>query len=201
MTRCDGETGQAGNRDNPPNVGGVTAWYAEWDPVRGPHQGQQSKVDCITGRTEDCSRPTPIRQISLAMREPSTEDVRSSGGSCSDADAVTHGRASSCVGCVKRHSQAAGRRAWDACSNIALALRLQRRWEGREVLSLPSWPFSRLVAAAGQPGQDGGTSLDCPATPASTQIGKMPVTPQRSVAGRTWRLLSDCNADGSAVRR
>ena len=47
MTRCDGETGQAGNRDNPPNVGGVTAWYAEWDPVRGPHQGQQSKVDCI----------------------------------------------------------------------------------------------------------------------------------------------------------
>ena len=109
-------------------------------------------------------------------------DVRSSGGSCSDADAVTHGRASSCVGCVKRHSQAAGRRAWDACSNVALTLRLQRRWEGREVLSLPSWPFSRLVAAAGQPGQDGGTSLDCPATPASTQIGKMQTFAQVVVA-------------------
>ena len=128
----------------------------------------------------------------------SNADVRSSGGSCSDADAVTHGRASSCVGCVKRHSQAAGRRAWDACSNMALALRLQRRWEGREVLSLPSWPFSRLVAAAGQPGQDGGTSLDCPATPASTQIGKMPVIPQRSAAGPARRSLHAVSAATSA---
>ena len=164
------------------------------DPIR----ASSPKSTASTGRTEDCSRPTPIRQISLAMREPSTEDVRSSGGSCSDADAVTHGRASSCVGCVKRHSQAAGRRAWDACSNMALALRLQRRWEGREVLSLPSWPFSRLVAAAGQPGQDGGTSLDCPATPASTQIGKMPVTPQRSVAGPARRSLHAVSAATSA---
>jgi hypothetical protein len=135
---------------------------------------------------------------SKAPRCRSNADVRSSGGSCSDADAVTHCRASSCVGCVKRHSQAAGRRAWDACSNMALALRLQRRWEGREVLSLPSWPFSRLVAAAGQPGQDGGTSLDCPATPASTQIGKMPVTPQRSVAGPARRSLHAVSAATSA---
>jgi hypothetical protein len=27
VTRCDGETGQAGNRDNPPNVGGVTGLF------------------------------------------------------------------------------------------------------------------------------------------------------------------------------
>ena len=76
MTRCDGETGQAGNRDNPPNVGGVTAWYAEWDPVRGPHQGQQSKVDCIN-RPNRRLLPTNANTSNFsAMREPSTEDVR-----------------------------------------------------------------------------------------------------------------------------
>jgi hypothetical protein len=51
------------------------------DPIR----ASSPKSTASTGRTEDCSRPTPIRQISLAMREPSTEDVRSSAvGSCSD---------------------------------------------------------------------------------------------------------------------
>jgi hypothetical protein len=44
------------------------------DPIR----ASSPKLTASTGRTEDCSRPTPIRQISLAMREPSTEDVRSS---------------------------------------------------------------------------------------------------------------------------
>src|ERR1700730_5422620 len=44
------------------------------DPIR----ASSPKSTASTGRTEDCSRPTPIRQISLAMREPSTEDVRSS---------------------------------------------------------------------------------------------------------------------------
>ena len=42
------------------------------DPIR----ASSPKSTASTGRTEDCSRPTPIRQISLAMREPSTEDVR-----------------------------------------------------------------------------------------------------------------------------
>jgi hypothetical protein len=118
-----------------------TEWQSPSD-LRGHYPAAAGRLQCAHGRR------------SKAPRCRSNADVRSSGGSCSDADAVTHGRASSCVGCVKRHSQAAGRRAWDACSNIALALRLQRRWEGREVLGLPSWPFSRLVGAAGQPGQD-----------------------------------------------
>jgi hypothetical protein len=41
------------------------------DPIR----ASSPKSTASTGRTEDCSRPTPIRQISLAMREPSTEDA------------------------------------------------------------------------------------------------------------------------------
>src|ERR1700688_1403124 len=36
------------------------------DPIR----ASSPKSTASTGRTEDCSRPTPIRQISLAMREP-----------------------------------------------------------------------------------------------------------------------------------
>ena len=74
-TRCDGETGQAGNRDNPSNVRGIIACKADWDLVRRPHQGQQSRMAASTGRTEDCTRP--MRQnaeLPLAMREPSTED-------------------------------------------------------------------------------------------------------------------------------
>ena len=35
------------------------------DPIR----ASSPKSTASTGRTEDCSRPTPIRQISLAMRE------------------------------------------------------------------------------------------------------------------------------------
>jgi hypothetical protein len=41
------------------------------DPIR----ASSPKSTASTGRTEDCSRPTPIHQISLAIREPSTEDV------------------------------------------------------------------------------------------------------------------------------
>src|SRR5271155_5483821 len=40
-----------------------------------PIMASSPKSTASTGRTEDCSRPTPIHQISLAMREPSTEDV------------------------------------------------------------------------------------------------------------------------------
>src|SRR5580700_945247 len=45
------------------------------DPIR----ASSPKSTASTGRTEDCSRPTPIRQISLAMREPSTEDIHAHG--------------------------------------------------------------------------------------------------------------------------
>ena len=41
-----------------------------------PIKASSPKSTASTGRTEDCSRPTPIHQISLAMREPSTEDIR-----------------------------------------------------------------------------------------------------------------------------
>src|SRR5271156_6551435 len=40
-----------------------------------PIMASSPKSTASTGRTEDCSRPTPIHQISLAMREPSTEDI------------------------------------------------------------------------------------------------------------------------------
>jgi len=33
-----------------------------------------------TGRTEDCTRPTPLHHFTLATREPSTEDIRGSPG-------------------------------------------------------------------------------------------------------------------------
>src|SRR5271168_2121763 len=39
-----------------------------------PIMASSPKSTASTGRTEDCSRPTPIHQISLAMREPSTEE-------------------------------------------------------------------------------------------------------------------------------
>jgi hypothetical protein len=85
VTRCDGETGQAGNRDNPPNVGGVTAWYAEWDPVRGPHQGQQSKVDCIN-RPNRRLLPTNANTSNFACNAGAIHRRRSlnCGGGCSD---------------------------------------------------------------------------------------------------------------------
>ena len=73
--RSDGETGQAGNKDNPTIIEGVIAWKLEWDLVRGPHQGQQSFADCIN-RPDRRLHPTntPNQQIALATREPSTED-------------------------------------------------------------------------------------------------------------------------------
>jgi hypothetical protein len=40
-----------------------------------PIKASSPNSTASTGRTEGCSRPTPIRQISLAMREPSTEDT------------------------------------------------------------------------------------------------------------------------------
>jgi hypothetical protein len=48
-----------------------------------PHKGQQSKVDCIN-RPDRRLLPTNANTSnSLAMREPSTEDVhRSGGGNC-----------------------------------------------------------------------------------------------------------------------
>ena len=85
MTRCDGETGQAGNRDNPPNVGGVTAWYAERDPVRGPHQGQQSKADCIN-RPDRRLLPTNANTSNFSCNAGAIHRRRSPecGGSCPD---------------------------------------------------------------------------------------------------------------------
>jgi hypothetical protein len=73
--RGDGETGQAGNRDNPCYVQGIMACKAEWDPVRGLHQGQQSSADCIN-RPNGRLHPTNTSdlQIAPATREPSTED-------------------------------------------------------------------------------------------------------------------------------
>ena len=63
-----------GDEDNLPNVQGIEARKAEWDLVRGNHQGQRS-MTARTGRTQDSTRPA--RQTvtdPLATREPSTQD-------------------------------------------------------------------------------------------------------------------------------
>ena len=68
--------GQAGNRDNPRDVQGVTACKAEWDLVRGPHQGQQSIEDCINRPDRRLLQTYAKTSNPLATREPSTEDTR-----------------------------------------------------------------------------------------------------------------------------
>jgi hypothetical protein len=42
------------------------------DPIR----ASSAKSTASTGRTKNCSRPMSTHQISLAMREPSTKDIR-----------------------------------------------------------------------------------------------------------------------------
>ena len=74
--RCDGETGQTGNEDNPANVQGDRACKAEWDFIRGPHQGQQSRR--LHTKAEDKTAPDLMRrniEIRLATREPSRQDI------------------------------------------------------------------------------------------------------------------------------
>lgn len=44
-----------------------------------PTRASSPKSTASTGRTEDCSRPTPVYQASLALREPSTEAFRTIG--------------------------------------------------------------------------------------------------------------------------
>ena len=76
-TRCDGDTGQAGNRDNPPNVlrrhslesrMGPGSRTPSWPAVpRRLHQQAEQKT-----APDQAAKSS----IPLAMREPSTEDVR-----------------------------------------------------------------------------------------------------------------------------
>ena len=60
--RCDGETGQTGNEDNPTNVEGDLACKAEWDFIRGPHQGQQSRR--LHTKAEDKTAPDQCAETS-----------------------------------------------------------------------------------------------------------------------------------------
>ena len=54
----------------------LIACKAEWDPVRGLHQGQQSSADCSNRPNRRLHRTnTPDLQIALVTREPSTEDA------------------------------------------------------------------------------------------------------------------------------
>ena len=75
--RCDGKTGQTGNRDNPANVQGVTACFAVWDPVHGYHQGQQPLIR-LHQQAGQKTAPDQrhVINFALAMREPSTEDIQ-----------------------------------------------------------------------------------------------------------------------------
>ena len=55
---------------------GRQARLAEWDLVRGYHQGQRSCTTAPKGRTQDRTRPKRQNNKStLAMREPSTQDI------------------------------------------------------------------------------------------------------------------------------
>ena len=62
--------------DTPPNVQGIIACIADWDPARGPHQGQQSSK-WLHQQAEDKTAPTLANTIisSLATREPSRQDI------------------------------------------------------------------------------------------------------------------------------
>ena len=62
--------------DTPPNVEGVIACIADWDPARGLHQGQQS-FQRLHKQAEDKTASDPCQSIlsSLAMREPSRQDI------------------------------------------------------------------------------------------------------------------------------
>jgi len=62
--------------DTPPNVEGIIACIADWDPARGLHQGQQS-FKRLHKQAEDKTASDPRQTVisSLAMREPSRQDV------------------------------------------------------------------------------------------------------------------------------
>jgi len=65
--------------DTPPNVQGSIACFADWDPSRGLHQGQQSSMR-LHQQAEDktASDPRQISISSLAMREPSRQALSAS---------------------------------------------------------------------------------------------------------------------------
>jgi len=66
--------------DTPPNVEGIIACIADWDPARGLHHGQQS-FEWLHKQAEDKTASDPRQTIisSLATREPSRQDIRSIG--------------------------------------------------------------------------------------------------------------------------
>ena len=68
------QTGQTGSWLNPPNVCGIKPAKQNGtqlaDTIRASGQVTASK-----GRTQDCTRPTPSINSSLAMREPSKQDI------------------------------------------------------------------------------------------------------------------------------
>lgn len=65
--------------DTPPNVQGVIACIPDWDPARGLHQGQQPSK-WLHKQAEDKTASDPRQDItsSIAMREPSRQDISSS---------------------------------------------------------------------------------------------------------------------------
>lgn len=62
--------------DTPPNVEGILACIADWDPARGLHQGQQSSKR-LHQQAEDKTASDQCQSIisSIAMREPSRQDI------------------------------------------------------------------------------------------------------------------------------
>ena len=65
--------------DTPPNVEGIIACVADWDPARGLHQGQQSSKR-LHKQAEDKTASDPRQTVIslLAMREPSRQDFTGS---------------------------------------------------------------------------------------------------------------------------
>jgi hypothetical protein len=62
--------------DTPPNVQGIKACIADWDPARGLHQGQQS-FKRLHKQAEDKTASDLHQSVisSLATREPSRQDI------------------------------------------------------------------------------------------------------------------------------
>ena len=61
--------------DTPPSVEGVKACKAEWDPVRGLHQGQQSFQWLQQAEDKTASDPRRTLKSQLATREPSRQGL------------------------------------------------------------------------------------------------------------------------------
>lgn len=69
------QTGRTGKQGQPKECHRRNSMQSRLDLVRGHHQGQQSALTALTGRTDDCTRRMSDHHFSLATWEPSTDAI------------------------------------------------------------------------------------------------------------------------------